>query len=118
MADTTIGTSATQIGSDVSIIGSSTRVGVVVSNTGATAFNSFKVQWQKTSGGAFRDWIGGSDFAAAAAGITPWISGTPVTLAGGAAVDFDLLPGAAIALRFIATVASGSTTANIAVNQK
>lgn len=113
--DTIIGTSATVIGSPI-LIERQEPVAIVIENTGSVAFNSFIAQIQITPNGPMQNWLGGSDFNAAIPGQMSWVGATPVTLAANSYTRFTLIPGPCYAIQFLATVASGSTTANQAYN--
>jgi hypothetical protein len=108
MPTTTVGTSLTTI--DTIGVGRSDRVGIQVTNSGATALNAFQIQG--TIDGT--TWVAlASDAGGFSTPVMPLrrTIGAPVTLAAGAIAIITLDGGYYRQIRLQASVASGTTTA-------
>jgi hypothetical protein len=109
----TVGTSLVEIlDFDVS---DRSALGIVVGNTGATAFNAFSLQAKVSDEAAWT--VLGNAAAAFSTPVFPFrrAVGTPVTLAGGATAMLMLDVMYVTRIRLQASVASGSTTAVVRV---
>ena len=114
MSDTTVGTSLTAIGNSIPV--SLPRIALLINNTGSSAFSGFVIQ--RMIAGTWFNWLGGSDFASAIPGTMPSVGSTsPASLAGGSSTFVELFPGACSAIQVLAQVTSGSTTANVQVEE-
>lgn len=91
------------------------RILFEVHNSGNTALDDFALLVRAHSGAAYAILFSGSDWVSTAINIKEWVSVIPNTLAPGAKATIQALVGPVEAIKFQASVASGSTTLNIKI---
>ncbi len=114
--DTTVGTTYETI-KVFQLSGLVPRGTLKIDNTGGTAFSNLKLQKQVAQGDGWADWIEGSDWQSIATSssesVTELSAGFSFVLSGGGSQVAQIYTGAVHAIRVLAKVGSGSTTANV-----
>jgi hypothetical protein len=109
-----VGTTLAVIGTPIVLNGVGRDVSLSIQNLGAAALTGFKIQRQFIDGGAWVDWLAGTDFnfATAKCSASGGPSGYAIYSLPAACIawlDFD--PGGVVAVQFLASAASATTLA-------